>query len=133
MMETEQLAGGQACMSGTNRLLSLIVRLQYETDTDEARRLLLDYIRRSSSAQLAVMFRHDRERKALIQMARSGRGPASTNKMRIARRHIPTSGLFANVLPKREPLYISSNDARLLPLERAWLWPDGHARLYALR
>lgn len=120
-------------MSGTNRLLSLIIRLQYETETDEARRLLLDYIRHSSSAQLAVMFAHNRQQKALLQVARSGRGPASTNKMRIARRQIPVDGLFADVLTRREPLYISSNDARLLPQERAWLWPDGHARLYILR
>ncbi|MBO0795507.1 MAG: hybrid sensor histidine kinase/response regulator transcription factor, partial [Ktedonobacteraceae bacterium] len=99
-----------------------------ETNAIRARRLLLDHVRRSSRAQLVVLFVFDSQRDMLIRLAQSGR-----RSERVMCQHIPAGGLFAGALAEQQPLHISWRDPGVLPEERKWLWPGGYARLYTLR
>ncbi|MBO0778149.1 MAG: hypothetical protein J2P37_04905, partial [Ktedonobacteraceae bacterium] len=60
--------GASQKMSAADRLLLLISQLQRETNAIRARRLLLDHVRRSSRAQLVVLFVFDSQRDMLIRL-----------------------------------------------------------------
>ena len=57
-METEQdnMYWGEKRVIVSNTLLQLIARLQYDTSVAHGRHVLLDYVRKSSGARLAVLF-----------------------------------------------------------------------------
>ena len=61
-------------MISSNMLLQLIMRLQQGVSVSDGRRILLDYARKNSGAQLGLLFLVDRESQGLRLLEQSGDG-----------------------------------------------------------
>lgn len=62
-------------MAASNLLLQLVARLQHDPSVTHGRRILLDYVRKSSGARLALLFLLRKNRQALVLLEQSGRHP----------------------------------------------------------
>src|SRR6266567_6677750 len=126
-------------------LLELITYLQSDLSLEHGRYVLLDYIRKSSGAPLALLFVLDRERQMLTLLERCGRHPRHAAPIgvdqrqdsateELDRRHIPLHGLFGPVLHTQGLVYLPDicSDTRSLKEECYWAWPDSPVALGAL-
>jgi signal transduction histidine kinase len=114
------------------RLLHVIARLEHASEA-EGRRLLLDYLRKSSGARRCLLFLVEEQSALLLLLARSGRLPAGRRRAQspttgngpaqpLDPEHIPLTGIFGSVVQSREPLYAPTihGDARSLQVEQYW-------------
>ncbi|HJT57218.1 MAG TPA: histidine kinase dimerization/phosphoacceptor domain-containing protein [Ktedonobacteraceae bacterium] len=62
-------------MAASNMLLQLVARLQHDPSVAHGRCVLLDYVRKSSGAHLALLFRLQKKRRTLVLLERSGHRP----------------------------------------------------------
>lgn len=99
-------------MAASDTLLQLITRLQRNISVADGRRLLLDYVRKSSGARLVLLFLLDKENQVLMLLERSGRCPEH--------QHIAPDQSTPPWPPQGVPLQVSSAqeppDPGILPL-----------------
>ncbi|MBX5449388.1 hybrid sensor histidine kinase/response regulator transcription factor [Thermogemmatispora sp.] len=114
-------------MLTAQRLLRLTERLQGLPQKDR-QYLLLDFLRKESTARRGLLFLVEPEVQCLRLLASSGplpRRPRAGNNSR-RRRHVPTllalSGLFGSATRLNEALFISviQREEQILPEERYW-------------
>jgi signal transduction histidine kinase/DNA-binding CsgD family transcriptional regulator len=133
-------------MVTSDQLLQLIARLQHSESAAQGRSLLLKYIRKQSKAQLVTLFMLDKEQQVLVPLAHNGKlpeapAPAAEDSSdqqaprQPARKSIPVDGLFGSALLTQDVLQIANAcaDARLLPDERVWVYPEGSVLLQAIK
>ncbi|MEO8970486.1 MAG: hybrid sensor histidine kinase/response regulator transcription factor [Ktedonobacteraceae bacterium] len=113
-------------MEQLDALLQLIAYLQNNRDNVNGRQLLLEYVRTSSGALLALLFRLDEEHGQLRLLARNGRRPRNISGQH-SRENIPLHGRFGTALETHSFLYIPDlyADEQALSEERYWAWPGG--------
>jgi signal transduction histidine kinase/DNA-binding CsgD family transcriptional regulator len=136
------------CMatSDSDTLLQLVTDLQHDTTVTDGRRRLLEYIRVTSGARLALLFAFDAERQELTLLERRGyRSQQSYRAVfaaetvdeaqpeRFNAKHIPAHGLFGSALDHVGLLYVprADIDARCLRVERFWI--DQHGSVMLIR
>ena len=131
-------------MVTSDQLLQLIARLQHIESAAQGRSLLLKYIRKQSKAQLVALFVLNEEQQILVPLAHNGKLPeiaslaaenASDQPRLPAKKSLPVDGLFGSALLTQEFLQLSLADAdtRLLPDERAWVYPEGSILLQTIK
>ncbi len=133
-------------MVTSDQLLQLIARLQHCESAAQGRNLLLKYMRKQSKVQLVALFILDKEQQVLVPLAHNGKLPEAptptaedasdqqTHKQP-ARKFISLDGLFGFALLTQDALQIANAcaDARLLPDERAWIYPEGSVLLQTIK
>jgi signal transduction histidine kinase/DNA-binding CsgD family transcriptional regulator len=133
-------------MVTSDQLLQLIARLQHSESAAQGRNLLLKYMRKQSQAQLVTLFMLDKEQQVLVPLAHNGKLPEAPTPTeegtsdqqahrQPARKSIPVDGLFGSALLTQDALQIANvgADARLLPDERAWVYPEGSVLIQAIK
>jgi hypothetical protein len=133
-------------MVTSDQLLQLIARLQHSESATQGRSLLLKYMRKQSKAQLITLFMLDKEQQVLVPLAHNGKLPEapapavedSSDQQAYrqpARKSIPVDGLFGSALLTQDVLQIANAgaDARILPDECAWVYPEGSVLLQTIK
>ncbi len=125
-------------MMPSDLLLQLVTQLVINSQKDvsvvHGRRILLDYIRKSTGAGRGLLFTLDTANQVLGLLERSGRGPRHVARPEVDPQRIPLHGLFAQALRTQGLLDIPDaySDPRSLQEEQYWAWPGGHVILSAV-
>ena len=117
----------------SDTLLDIIARLQEQHMTSsQGRRLLLDYARKRARARLGLLFIFDPARQKLLLIEQIGQAPRRMSESDAA--EIAPGGLFGIALQQQRLISINEgdHDARALPAEQAFMWPDGQVLLCAV-
>jgi signal transduction histidine kinase/DNA-binding CsgD family transcriptional regulator len=127
-------------MATSDTLLQLVTDLQRDATATDGRRRLLEYIRITTGARLALLFTFDVEHRLLTLLERRGYrfqqayraafAAGTTQEPPVERfdaKHIPAHGLFAAALDRASLLYVphADRDMRCLPEEQFWIGPYG--------
>lgn len=119
-------------MVSSNMLLQLIMRLQQGISVTDGRRILLEYARKSSGAQLGLLFLVDKERQGLTLLEQAGRHYIDSDSSPCdIHTFVPLNGLFGSALHAQRLVNIAdiASDPRSLEEERYWAEPGSHVIL----